>query len=333
MLWKSVLILMCLSLFIMAGSAERVTVVDFENNSLTVDAPVHRIVSLASGATEIICALDGGQSLVGKGSISTFPPSIANVTDVGRNSASPDLELILELNPDLLIADTMLSDENKKTLEDAGIPVIVERFMMPERITTVVENMGILMGNSERAQEINGFIENHQILIQERTSGLKPEDMPTFFYESSPSTPYKTFSSSSSFDDILVAAGGVNIAVDLDVSSPEVTPEWVVQTDPDVIIQRQSSDEDFTEDDLKELRDAITSREELENVKAIKDGRVYIITGKVATGVRSIVGELYLAKWFHPDLFEDIEPQEVHEDLLMELYGLNLEGAYAYPST
>jgi iron complex transport system substrate-binding protein len=319
----------------MAVSAEMVNVIDFNNNSVSVDAPAHRIVSLASGATEIVCALDGGQSLVGRGSVSTFPPHVMNITEVGRNSNSPDLELIIELSPDLVIADTMLSADDQKSLEDAGIPVMIERFMSPDRIMTVIKNMGMVMGKKERASEINSFIEKNQKLLQERTADLKPVDMPAVFYESSPTKPYNTFSSFSSFDDIIVSAGGINIAGDLgneSISSPEVTPEWILQVDPDVILQREPSDDDYTQDDLKALRETIISREELKDVQAVKDGRVYVISGKVATGVRSIVGELYLAKWFLPNLFSDIEPEAVHEALIKEFYNLDLEGEYAYPS-
>jgi len=330
-----VLLVICFGLSLMAVSAEMVNVIDFNNNSVSVDAPAHRIVSLASGATEIVCALDGGQSLVGRGSVSTFPSYVMNITEVGRNSNSPDLELIIELSPDLVIADTMLSADDQKSLEDAGIPVMIERFMSPDRIMTVIKNMGMVMGKKERASEINSFIEKNQKLLQERTADLKPEDMPAVFYESSPTKPYNTFSSSSSFDDIVVSAGGINIAGDLgneSISSPEVTPEWILQVDPDVILQREPSDDDYIEDDLKALRETIISREELKDVQAVKDGRVYVISGKVTTGVRSIVGELYLAKWFHPELFSDIEPEAVHEALIKEFYNLDLEGEYAYPS-
>jgi len=330
-----VLLVICIGLSLMAVSAEMVNVIDFNNNSVSVDAPAHRIVSLASGATEIVCALDGGQSLVGRGSVSTFPSYVMNITEVGRNSNSPDLELIIELSPDLVIADTMLSADDQKSLEDAGIPVMIERFMSPDRIMTAIKNMGMVMGKKERASEINDFIEKNQKLLQERTADLKPVDMPAVFYESSPTKPYNTFSSSSSFDDIVVSAGGINIAGDLgneSISSPEVTPEWILQVDPDVILQREPSDDDYTQDDLKALRETIISREELKDVQAVKDGRVYVISGKVATGVRSIVGELYLAKWFHPNLFSDIEPEAVHEALIKEFYNLDLEGEYAYPS-
>lgn len=335
MLKSIVLLVICFGLSLMAVSAEMVNVIDFNNNSVSVDAPAHRIVSLASGATEIVCALDGGQSLVGRGSVSTFPSYVMNITEVGRNSNSPDLELIIELSPDLVIADTMLSADDQKSLEDAGIPVMIERFMSPDRIMTAIKNMGMVMGKKERASEINDFIEKNQKLLQERTADLKPVDMPAVFYESSPTKPYNTFSSSSSFDDIVVSAGGINIAGDLgneSISSPEVTPEWILQVDPDVILQREPSDDDYTEDDLKALRETIISREELKDVQAVKDGRVYVISGKVTTGVRSIVGELYLAKWFHPELFSDIEPEAVHEALIKEFYNLDLEGEYAYPS-
>ncbi|NYT10429.1 MAG: hypothetical protein GKC09_10960 [Methanosarcinales archaeon] len=40
---------------------------------------------------------------------------------------------------------------------------------------------------------------------------------------------------------------------------------------------------------------------------------------------------LYLAKWFHPELFQDIDPAAVEKDMLQKFYGLNLEGAWAYP--
>lgn len=327
-------IMMCLSLSIISASAETVTVVDFNNHSVSVDAPVHRIVSLASGASEIICALDGGQSLVGRGAVSTFPSYIQNVTEVGRNSNSPDLEVIMKLKPELVVADTMLSKDNQKELEDAGIPVMVERFMMPERIMIVVDNMGAVMGKSERAREINDIIEKYQKIIQERTADLKQEDMPAVFYESAPTKPYNTFSSASSFDDIVVAAGGINIAGNIgnkSISAPDVAPEWVMQANPDVILQREPSEEEYTDEKLRTLRDAIMSREELNDVQAVKDGRVYVISGKVTTGVRSIVGELYLAKWFHPKLFADIDPEAIHETLIKKFYGLDLVGNYAYP--
>ncbi|MDD3565012.1 MAG: hypothetical protein PHN90_05000 [Methanothrix sp.] len=82
---------------------------------------------------------------------------------------------------------------------------------------------------------------------------------------------------------------------------------------------------------MEEARDEILSRPGLSSVKAVEDDRAYILSSPVTTGVRSIIGELYLAKWFHPDFFEDIDPEEVHEELIQELFGQKLEGVYVYP--
>ncbi len=70
------------------------------------------------------------------------------------------------------------------------------------------------------------------------------------------------------------------------------------------------------------------SRPELANVKAVREGRVHVLNSKANSGLRSIIGELYLAKLFHPQLFED---EEVHRDMIRRFFDLYLEGAYAYP--
>ena len=116
-------------------------------------------------------------------------------------------------------------------------------------------------------------------------------------------------------------------------SYPDVSPEWVVQIDPDVILQSEPSTKNYTEDELAQLRDEIMSRPELQSAKAVEDGRVFVMSGKITSGIRSIVGELYLAGWLYPELFEDVDPESVHRELLQKFYGLELEGAYAFPSS
>jgi iron complex transport system substrate-binding protein len=327
-------ILVCISLLAMAGGARNVAVIDYTDHSISVDAPVKSIVSLASGASEIVCALDGGRRLVGRGSSSNFPPYLEKVAVVGDNSYSPDLELIVKLHPDLVIADTMLSEQNRRKLEDSGIPVMVERFIDPARTIAVMENLGSMMGKEGRASELCGFIKGYQDLIEARTASLRPGDMPGVFFEWL-GRPYHTVSSGGSYDSFISFAGGVNVAGSLSNKSssyPDVTPEWVMKVDPDVIIQTQPNDKAYTKEDLMGLRSAIMARPELQNVTAVKSGRVYVMSGKVTSGVRSIVGELYLARWFNPRLFEDIDPEGIHQELIQKFYGQSLEGAYAYPS-
>ncbi len=328
------LALICTCLLSTAASADMVNFVDFTGHTVSLDAPIKSIVSLAGGASEIICALDGGASLIGRSTNSDFPPYVETVAAVGKNSYSPDIERIIELDPDMVIADTMISDADKKTLEDAGIPVMEEKFIDPTRTIAVMESLGRVLGKEERAHELIGFIGKYQDKIENQVASLPKEDVTRVFFEWY-GTPYHSVSSSGSYHNFITFAGGVNIAADLGNESnsyPDVSPEWVVETDPDVILQSEPSTKNYTEDDLTKLREEIISRPELQTVKAFKNDRVFVMSGKITTGIRAIVGELYLAKWLHPQLFEDVDPESVHRELVNEFYGLELQGAYGIPS-
>ena len=85
---------------------------------------------------------------------------------------------------------------------------------------------------------------------------------------------------------------------------------------------------------MTDLRDAILARPELADVKAVKDGRVYLVSGEIRYGVRSVICQLYLAKWFYPELFDDVDPEDVHKELAEKFYGLSLgDGVYTYPTS
>ncbi|MHC1594995.1 MAG: ABC transporter substrate-binding protein [Methanotrichaceae archaeon] len=329
------LICLCLISLSLSGSGEEatapsetVTIVDSTGQSVDVSRPVERIVSITSPASEIICALGAGDRIVGRSSYSIFPPYLEDVPVVGKSSYTPNIELILELEPDVVIADGMLSDDNREKIETAGIPVMVEGIRDPARITSFVTNLGLILDKEERTEELITFIEQYQTIIQERTADLEPEDKPVVFYEYI--KPYRTASCETSIHNHITAAGGMNIAGAEPVPYPTMSSEWVVERDPEVIIRHCVSRGDLTTAAMKEMRDEIFSRPGLSGVRAVENDRVYLITNYALDGLRSVVGELYLAKWFHPALFEDIDPEAVHRDLVQKFYGLELEGVYAY---
>jgi iron complex transport system substrate-binding protein len=313
------------------AKAKTVTIVDGTGQSVNVSLPVDRIVCISSRASEIVCALGDGDKIVGRDSYSFFPTSLEDVPVVAESSYNPDVELIHKINPDLVVADSMLSDDNRKKIESGGIPVIVETALDPTTIATFVNHLGIILDKEDRAGEIISFIEKYQDIVKERTASLKAEDKPKVFFEFA--QPYNTAASGTTFHNLTTAAGGINIAADEPVQYPVVEPEWVVKRDPDVIFSyatANTAEENLTKK-MKETRDELLSRPELSDVKAIKDGRVYILGDPVAWGIRSIVGELYLAKWFHPDLFKDIDPEAVQREIHQQFFGEELKEKCVYP--
>lgn len=331
---KLIYALMCLSLLVWTGCAETIEVIDSAGRSVIIETPVNKVVSLGTGIAEYLYALDEGKRLVGRDSYSYFPPKIQNVTIAGKSSYSPDLELIMKIDPDLVIADGMISDEDLKELEDGGIPVMIESLSDPDKDLDTMKRIAQVVGEEERSENLIAFIETSQDLILERTKGLLHEKKPKVFFEWA-GRPYYTVSNGTSSDTLIERAGGINIAKDLGNKTskyPTVSAEWVIENDPDVIIQTRSGDKPFSEGELSEFQESIISRLELQDVSAAKDGRIYVLSGEIRYGVRSVISELYMAKWFHPDLFEDIDPAAVHKELVKEFYGTNLDEAYAYPS-
>jgi iron complex transport system substrate-binding protein len=312
-----------------ASSQECVTIVDYTGKSVEVSSPVETVISLSSYASEILCALDGEDKIIGRDSYSTYPPDLEDVPIVGQSSYSPSVELILELDPDVVIADTMLSDDNREKIESGGVPVIVIRSGDPERTMAIIKDLGTILDKNERADELVAFIDRYHTLVEERTADLDEEDKPIVLGEWA--SPWNTATPGTGFGDKIAAAGGINIAADETPGSyVVVSSEWVAERNPAVIIF-QKSGKNNTLEDLEETRDEILSRPGLSDVDAVKDGRVYVVTSGIMGGAPSIISDLYFAKWFHPDLFGDIDPEEVHEELIREFFGLGLEGAYVYP--
>jgi len=320
-------IALCLLLSILSGcgpekapvatAGKEVTIIDQTGKHVEISVPVERIVSINSGMSALICAFGDEDRIVGRDSYSTFPSSLKDVLEVGRSSARPNIELILEQHPDVVVADTMLHDDQREKLEAAGVPVIIDTTSDLETLIPLLRNIGLMLDKVEKAEEIVSFIEYYSNIVEQRIGGLKTGEKPLVLFQRR--NLYDSASALSSYNKPLVAAGGVNIAADEPVSLPKLSAEWVLERNPDVIVNRISGDD--TLEEMAALRDEIISEPGLAEVSAVKEGRVYIIKADVFLSVRYPVGLLYYAKWFHPDLFQDIDPGAVHKELIEKFYG------------
>ena len=209
-------VLACLCFFLlslsMSGveatpSSEMVVIEDYTGQSVEVPCPVETVISLSSYASEIICALGGFDKIIGRDFYSDFPPILEDVPVVGQSSYNPSVELIQEYDPDVVIADTMLSDDLRHQIESGGLPVIVTRSGDPVVTITNVRNFGLMLGENERAEVIATFIEHYNSIVEERTAGLEQEDMPTVLGEWG--SPWKVATPGTGFGDKIAAAGGL----------------------------------------------------------------------------------------------------------------------------
>ncbi len=310
-----------------------ITVVDHTGTLVTITLPVRRIVCLTM--LDMVYILGAGDKVVGRGymtpedmEISPLPTWLLEKPDVGTDW-NPNMELILELNPDLVLASLRLSDVNRKKLEDAGIAVIEDTLMWPRRYDCI-RNLGLILGAEAyaRAQELIDYEMRYINLVKQRVEKLPRVAKPLVFFEWF--RPWFSAGRNSTYEVMIVDAGGINIAENVTVVAPQLSAEWVAEKNPDIIIRMSTYLDGVDLAAFQRLWEDISERPEISETKAVKNGKVYIARDTILVGAQ-VIGLLQFAKWFHPNLFQDIDPHAVHQEMTRKFYGTELKGIYAYP--
>ena len=95
---------------------------DSKGRDIVLSAYPEKVISLGPNLTETVYALDRGDLLIGRTDFCNFPPAALSVPSVGT-LMEPNIETIINLEPDLVLASTHVSEDTVLTLEKMGIPV------------------------------------------------------------------------------------------------------------------------------------------------------------------------------------------------------------------
>ena len=332
---------------------ETVTVTDGYGREITLEKPVQTVAVGLYMVTEMMVALGIEDRIVGIDRTTAAAEFLFQdflslpLVQTAEDHYDIDYEAMITVDPDLFITGVVPLegfDDIVATLEPE-IPVIALSYDTPEESVASVELLGELFDCQEAADEYIAFFQGTMDVITERVAGIAEEDKPKVYYEW---MEYFTFSKDLySYQVQIDIPGGVNIAADMETTYGTIDPEFVIEQDPDIIIS-MAMDYSFygyppvacgyEVDDYSEIeafREAILNRSELSEVTAIKEGRVYIIHSELSA--ISCIGFAYFAKWFYPDLFEDLDPQALHQEWLTRFmridYDLDEHGVFVYPQS
>ena len=339
---------------IILGRESELTIVDSMDRIVTVSKPVERIILVSASPTAAVVKALGAEDKViavteGIKKKTTFFPEMSKLPSVGLGHDSPDYEMIIALEPDVVIHGWMYDPEEvEEMLEPAGITVVCLYCAPPLTYTEDVKKLGYILGKKDRADEYIDWYQSSLDTIAERVEGLSEGDKPRVFdyyggeWGMCEGPPYGTFGKDNFYADLLIEmAGGINIAGDLPGDWITVEPEWVTYENPSIIIREVYVEISgpimgYDVDDTSEaaaFREDIMSQDAFMPTDAVKDEEVYPCLGEIMGGYW-FVGIQYMAKWFHPELFEDLDPQAVHQEFLTEFqrldYDLNEHGVFVY---
>ncbi|HUP50623.1 MAG TPA: helical backbone metal receptor [Thermoanaerobaculia bacterium] len=127
-------------------------VVDDLGRAVRVPSRIDRVVTLAPNLTEIVFAVGGGEKLAGTDDFSNHPPDARRLPKVG--GMHPDLEKVVALDPDLVLASTEGNQPGiGPALAAAGVPLYVVRTDRLDEIPLSLARVGELLGtgNGETA--------------------------------------------------------------------------------------------------------------------------------------------------------------------------------------
>ena len=330
---------------IILGRESELTIVDGCGRDVTIKKPVNRIVCLTFGTDlEVLRALKAKEGVVGIDDYTVdrevFFPELSKLPCVG-SPFMPDYEVIFALNPDLVIGNPPFL--NIDTFVDAGISVAGFKFSTygkedPKELSENVTKLGYIIDKEDEAKEFIDFIQDSEAEIYEEVKALFPEeeDRPKVYIEGSRGD-YMIGGKNSPMARLCRLAGGRSIGDEMDLAPcpcGEVDREWVVTQDPDVIFKLKLMGAPhagfpigYATDDIsamKELRDEIMNRPELAGVKAVKNGQVYVMTC-FGLSPASCVGIPHMAKAIYPDIFSDLDINEIHQQYLTEFQGLDYD--------
>lgn len=300
---KTLLLILLTTLLLTAcGSSAptpgNLTFTDGLGREITLAGPAQRIISMAPSNTEILFAIGAGSQVVGRDALSDFPEQAKPVTDIGSTFAALNTELIVSLEPDLILAAEINTPEQVKQLEDLGLTVYyLNNPITLEGLYTNLETVAQLTGREPEAATLVEALKARVAAVDEKIAPLSSRF--SVFYELDATDPAKPYTAGKGtfITQLIERAGGYNIAADLE-GYPQLSLEQVVAADPAFIILGDAR--------YGVTPESIAQRPGWENLSAVRNGNVVPFNDDLVSrpGPRLVDALEELAKLLHPGLFE-----------------------------
>lgn len=277
-------------------------VTDDAGREVSIAALPERIVSLAPSSTEIVCALDACDRLVGVTDFDRYPAEVADVPDVVIQ-AQVDVERVVAAEPDLVFAagNEITPSSVIQQLDALGLVVVV---LYPESLDEVYADIGLVGRAVGATAAADGLVVSMQGRVEEVVAAVDGAERPRTLYEvfHAEGSTY-TAGSGSFLSSLIELAGGIPVTGD---AQGLLAAEDLVAADPELILLGTASYDPSLADPEAAL-DTVAARAGWADLAAVRDGRVVPYLDDIVTtrpGPRLIEGLEALARAIHPDRFD-----------------------------
>jgi len=337
---------------IMRGDEKEISIIDYMNETVTLEEPVTRIVTYDHQGTEILQLLGCQDRVVGVRDTflaqSSRFPEISKKPSIG-NQNDPDAEAVIKANPDLILfAPQGIMD---KLPSDIKALNLLDSCESPAFVQESVAIMGYVFNAQDNAEKWQEWHDRYFNEVAKRVATIPENKRVRVFVESSSMNDKQPSSRNAlgegrAASNIVELAGGVNIAKGYfskkmyglwGSEGGKIETEWVLSQNPDVIVGALQGNRPYeikNNSILQAYREQIMSLPGFDHVSAVKNNRVYIITNDGSSSPVYPAAMIALAKWFYPDLFEDMDPlkaQQEYVDMMGLSFNVSKNQNFYYP--
>ncbi len=283
--------------------------IDDLDREVSIDSPVERIVCLNPAADETIFSLDADNKLVAVsdawGNWVTTPVDVASEIEArisdgeltALNAFSVEPEAILALEPDVVFAFGYTLPAYAEAIQD-NVPVIC---FAPTTLEDVLQNLiliGKVVDNEVEAQDI---VDGIKAEISDIASMTIDKARPKVFCEIDCWGGIYTTGNESFISSLIVLAGGEDIGTAVSTDNPIISPEYVVDSQPEIIILLDYPwSADATTIAARSGWDTIPAvqNNEIYEIEEVSEDKITVPGPRIAEGLKVLLGII------HPELSE-----------------------------
>lgn len=277
-----------------------VTKEDASGHDVNVSEEPEDVVTLNPSAAQTMWEIGASDKVVGVSQFAGFLDGAEDREVVTSGvPSSVDVEQIISLDPDLVLAPNTIVNESVAQLRDANVTVY--RFEAAESIEDIyqkTETIGQLTGECEGAESTVTEMRDRVETVEAAVEG---EEQPSVFYDMGDRY---TAGPNTFIGQIISRAGGHNIAADANATSayPQLSAEFVVEQDPEFLVVSAQPSQLGNDSRSYVAEDSI-----LRNTTAFEEGNIVVVdTNRISQPAPRVVEPMtQMAQAFHPDAYAE----------------------------
>ncbi len=334
---------------IISENPDAITVLDLKGREVTVAQPVGKIVILDNHQqmTHALSAFGEYDKIIGidqeTAKEKILFPDIGKKEMIGP-SDEPDIEMIVGLKPDLVLAGD-IDEELLKKLEDAHLTVVTASLWPTpaEGFDPTTENAQViatLVGAKEKGREYVSWLSGYLDEIENNVASIPAEDRPkTLLIYKWDAVNLNSVGKDNRFSYVLNFVGANHLGDQMDGNWITVDPEFAIKENPEYIIFDETdynasgygvTDPTIIAGDIERMKEIPG----FNTIDAVKKNQIYGIPKSLLSG-NTWLGTIYVAPLIHPELFADFNPDAIHQEYLKKFLGIDFDvkkdGIFVYP--